>query len=140
MTATKSDSEIIQLVLASFQKDLLRYRPGWFARLVFRTPPMPEVGYAQQFATADARGHMSGPVLGVWCITAQNIEKLPSDFPVPAPDFGRSRYSCTYFTFTLPDSSGLGVAASQSGPLCGLGYRYSVVAGRVEIAEGLWIS
>jgi len=140
MTITKTDSEITGLVLASFQQELIRFRPGWFTRLVFRPPPMPAVGYAQQFSATDERGHMSGSVLAVWRVTPDAVEKMPVDFTVPEPDFSRSRYDCTYFMFTLPDASGLGVAASQSGPRCGSGYRYRVGVDSVEMAEGLWIS
>jgi hypothetical protein len=140
VTAAKTDSDVRELVLASFQKELTRLRPGLLRRLVFRLSPMPEIGYAQQYSTTDQRGHMSGPVLGVWRITPDAVEQLPIDFRIPDPDFSGSRYACTYFTFTLPDASGLGVAASQSGPRCGFGYRYRVGIDSVEMEEGLWIS
>jgi hypothetical protein len=101
---------------------------------------MPVVGYAQQFSAADESGQMSGEVLGIWRITPDGIEKMPVGFSVPKADFTHNRYDCTYFTFTLPDASGLGVAGSQSGPRCGCGYRYRVGVDGVETAEGLWIS
>ena len=135
-----TDSEILELVLASFQKELIRFRPGWLTRLLFRPPHMPEVGFAQQFSATDEQGHMSGAVVGVWLITPQTVEKMPADFAVPDPDFSQPRYACTYFMFTLPDASGLGEAASQSGPLCGGGYRYRVTAAGVQMAQALWIS
>jgi hypothetical protein len=47
VTTTKTDSEIIELVLASFQKELRPFRRSLSARmadrLLFRPPPMPVV-------------------------------------------------------------------------------------------------
>ena len=136
----KTDSEILDLVLASFQQELVRFRPDWLRRLLFRTPPMPEVGFAQLYSATDEQGRFSGAVLGVWRITPHTLQKMPADFVVPEPVYSQSRYPCSYFTFTLPDASGLGVAASHSGPRCGMGYRYRVAANSVKMAEALWIS
>jgi len=105
---------------------------------------MPIIGYVQQFSAADESGFMSGTVRSVWRITPDAVERMPAGSAVPEPDMTRTRYDCTYFGFTLPDESGLGVAFSQFGPLWGSGFRYRVsnkqgVDG-IEMAEGLWIS
>ena len=140
MTTTKTDSEVIELVLASFQKELRPFRRSLLAqmadRLLFRPRPMPVVAYARQYSAFDEReAEMSGTVLGVWCITPDTVERMPTDFST------RNRYAYTYFSFTLPDKSGLAVWASRSGPLCGIGYRYRVSADSIEKARlPLWIS
>ncbi len=141
MTTTKTDSEVIELVLASFQKELRPFRRSLLARmadrLLFRPRPMPVVGYARRYSAADERepDMLSGTVLGVWRITPDTVERMPSDFSA------RDRYAHTHFSFTLPDKSGFGVWASRSGPLCGIGYRYRVSADSIEKAGmPLWIS
>lgn len=142
MTATKTDSEIVELVLASFQKELVPVRHGWLTRLLYRLPAKPEpvVGYAQQYSAANEQGFPSGTVVGIWRITPEAIERMPADFPVPKPDSPHGRFPCTYFSFTLPDESGLGVLASQSAPLCGAGSQYRVSVDGIEMAGGGWIS
>jgi len=98
---------------------------------------MPVVAYARQYSAFDEReAEMSGTVLGVWRITPDTVERMPTDFSI----LERNRYACTRFSFTLPDKSGPGVWASQSGPLCGVGRRYRVNADSIEMAEILWIS
>ncbi len=138
----KRDSEVIELVLVSFQKQLRPFRRSLWARmadrLLFRPRPMPVVAYAQQYSAFDEREtEMSGTVLGVWRITPDTVERMPTDFSI----LERKRYPRTYFSFTLPDKSGLGVWASRSGPLCGIGYRYRVSADSIEMVQlPLWIS
>jgi hypothetical protein len=140
VTTTKTDSEVIELVLASFQKELRPFRRSLLARmadrLLFRPRPMQVVAYARQYLAADEREPgMSGPVLGIWRITPDTVERIPTDFST------RNRHARTYFSFTLPDKSGFGVWASQSGPLCGIGRRYRVSADSIEMAPmPLWIS
>jgi hypothetical protein len=142
VTTTKTDSEVVELVLASFQKELRTFRRSLLARmadrLLFRPRPKPVVAYARQFSAADEReAEMSGPVLGVWRITPDTVERMPTDFST----LERHRYAYTYFSFTLPGKSGFGVWASRSGPLCGIGYRYRVSADSIEMAPmPLWIS
>lgn len=141
MSATKTDSEIIELILSSFQKELGDSRLGWLAWLLFRSPPMPDaVGYVQQFQGIDEMGSMTGTVQGVWRITYNTIEKLSSDFSIPRSDLSCSLYGFKYFTFTLPDASELGFASWQSGPRCGLGYYYKVDNNSIKMAKALWIS
>ena len=141
MIATKTDSEIIELILSSFQKELGDSRPGWLVRLLFRPPPMPDaIGYVQQFQGIDEIGSVTGTVQGSWRITYNTIEKLPSDFSIPRPDLSGGFFGYKYFTFTLPDASELGFASWQSGPRCGLGYYYKVDNNRVKKAKALWIS
>jgi hypothetical protein len=141
VTTTKTDSEVIELVLASFQKKLRPFRRSLLARMAdrlrFRPRPMPVVAYAQQYSAADERyPGMSGTVLGVWRITPDTVERMPTDFSILEPN----PYAYTYFSFTLPDKSGLGVWASRSGPLCGVGRRYRVSADSIEMADVLWVS
>lgn len=141
MSVIKTDSEITELILSSFQKELGDSRPGWLARLLFRSPPMPDaVGYVQQFQGIDEIGSMTGMVQGVWRITYNTIEKLPSDFSIPWPDLSSNLYGYKYFTFTLPGASKLGFVSWQSGPRCGLGYYYKVDNNSVKMAKALWIS
>lgn len=140
MISMKSDSEIIGLVLVSFQKELAEYQPREPSRAKTSPPPWSVIGYAQRYLATDERGNMSGSVLGVWRITPDAIEKMPLDFEVPEPDPSQGSWSCTYFRFTLPDASGLGTSESVSGPLCGYGYHYRVGDDSVEIVKGLWIS
>jgi hypothetical protein len=141
VTIAKTDSEIVELVLASFQKDLARFGRRWFSRLIFRAPAKPSIGYVEQYSATDEKGDMVGPVLGVWRITPEIVERLPVDFRLPEPSsISSNRYDCTFFSFTLPDLSGLGVASSVSGPRCGIGYRYRIGIDGIEMAEGLWIS
>lgn len=139
MIAMKSDSEIIGLVLVSFQKELAEYQTREPSRAKTSPPPWSMIGYARQYSATDKRGNISGSVLGVWRITPEAIEKMPLAFQVPEPD-SQDNFSCTYFMFTLPGTSGLGTYASQSGPLCGFGCRYRVGDDSVEMAERLWIS
>ena len=105
-------------------------------RLLFRPRPMSVVAYARQYSAFDEReAEMSGSVLGVWRITSDTVERMPTDFSM------RNRYARTHFSFTLPEKSGLGVWASRSGPFCGIGYRYRVSADSIEKALlPLWIS
>src|SRR5204863_5410290 len=107
-------------------------------RLLFRPRPKPVVAYARQYSAFDEReAEMSGTVLGVWRITPDMVERMPTDFSI----LERNRYAYTYFSFTLPDKSGLGVWASRSGPLCGIGFPYRVSADSLEMAPmPLWIS
>jgi len=70
VTITKTDSEVIELVLASFQKELRPFGRSLLARmadrLLFRLRPMPVVAYARQFSAADqGEAEMCGTVLGV---------------------------------------------------------------------------
>jgi hypothetical protein len=141
VTTTKTDSEVIELVLASFQKELRPFRRSLLARMAdrlrFRPRPMPVVAYARQYSAADERyPGMSGTVLGVWRITPDTVERMPTDFSI----LERNPYAYTYFSFTLPDKSGLGVWASRSGPLCGVGRCYRVSADSIEMGRILWIS
>jgi hypothetical protein len=147
MSNKMRDSDVIGLVLASFQHELRRPQRGWLASLLFRPPDMPTIGYAQQYAEVDDRGCVSGHPMSVWRLTHEAIEHLGASFVVPAPDMtvarARRRFEFAYFGFTLPDESGYGVTGSQFGPLCGHGGRYKICihesVPRIEM-EGGWIS
>jgi len=101
VTTTKTDSEVIELVLASFQKELRPFRRSLSARMadrsLFRPRPMPVVAYARHYSAADeSETGMSGPVLGFWRITPDTVERMPTDFST------RNRYCSHAFLIQSP--------------------------------------
>jgi hypothetical protein len=147
VSAKTQESEIVRLVLASFQQELRGPRHGWLTRLLFRPPSRPAIGYAQQFLQGDELGRMSGSAVSVWRLVPEVIEHMPSSFVVPEPDMTVPRacrhFEFAYFAFTLPDDSGSGCIASQFGPLWGHGGRYHIQLddGVPQLREeGGWIS
>lgn len=136
----KTDTEVLELLLKSFQNELAPVQMSWLERILYNPPCWPEVGFATRFSAPDESGHFSGDIVGVWRITLEAVEKMPDGFSVPEPDIFQSVYKYHYFCFTLPDTSGFGWTSSQSGPRCGIGGSYRVTEDGIEGAAGGWIS
>ena len=126
ITTTRTDTELLELILTSFQKKLRGLMLG--------------VGYIKQCLATNDSISLSGfgEIVGIWRITPEVIEKMPDEFQVPKPDCPDRRYECAYFTFILPNASGLGRGASVWGSMAGGGFSYRVSAEGVEHVETLW--
>jgi len=134
MSSNATQDEVVQLVLDSFQHELRGLRGA------------PTEGYARQLSELDARGRMTGSVLGVWRITHTEIIVLSASFIVRAPT-GRSGmyYDSGSFDFVVaPDHTSV-VVGWQVGPRFGRGFRYQVVTDdsghpSLRLADTLWKS
>lgn len=105
----------------------------------------PTFGYVLEFARACIPGQPEQEVLRSWRITATTTEPLAPNTPVPPPATVSGSFSdIAFFTFSLPDDSGLGTKSSQIGPRYGSGFRYRpiITNGTIEIQaeEQLWVS
>ena len=122
---TRTNSEILELILKSFQKKLCGLKL--------------EFGYIKQCLEKNDGISLSefGDIVKIWRITPDVIEEVPNDFQIPKPDHPGRRYECAYFTFTLPNASGLGRGASVWGSMAGGGFSYRVSAEGVEQVETL---
>ncbi len=78
MSSSTTEDEVVQRVLDSFQREFRALRGGWLSRTFMGDAPTE--GYARQMSESDARGRITGSVLGVWLITHTEIVALAASF------------------------------------------------------------
>lgn len=144
MSSIATEDEVVQRVLDSFQHELRGLRGGWLSRTFMGDAPTE--GYARQLSELDARGRMTGSVIGVWRITHTEIVALPVSFTIPAPACRSGMYyDRGSFDFVIaPDRTSV-VVGWQVGPRFGRGFRYQVITDdsghpSLRLADTLWKS
>jgi hypothetical protein len=144
MSSTGTEDQVVLRVLESFQVELRGLRGGWFSGVFIGDAP--SEGYARQLSELDAKGRMTGSVLGVWRITNTEIVGLPASSTIPRPA-GRSGmyYDWGTCVFVIAPDRKTVVVSWQVGPRFGRGFQYEVVSGDngqpgLRLAKTLWIS
>jgi hypothetical protein len=138
-----TEAEIVQLVLSEIQAELRGMQHGWLLRKLLGEPP--GEAYVQQRSLLGVKNHMTGPLLGQWHITLEEITATPTGFALPAMTANSRRYySWASFKFVICEDLNSVVVHSLLGPRRGSGSRYRISFENNEpaltFAEGLWMT
>ncbi|MDR3459236.1 MAG: hypothetical protein P4N60_17535 [Verrucomicrobiae bacterium] len=144
MSLSTTNDDVTQRVLEYFRGELCGLQSGWFSRTFIGCAPIK--GYARQFSDLDARGQMTGNILGTWCITHTEMVPLETTFTIPAPASRSGMYydRGTYDFVVAPDCKSV-VVGWQVGPRFGRGFQFDIITNDnghigLKLTHTLWKS